>query len=218
MPIGGNVTRLSYSTINLLLNAPHAYLNKINGLDTFTTEYFEQGKEVHNIIQKHCSGQETHKLLGKLPTFERVETKDFDENMHVSMEYNGYLIHGYVDMISDQRQEFADIKSGKKWSPAKMAKHPQFWLYHLMTGLNNFVLINAPKDTSEWNDTNITTMTMKFTDKHKDKARSFIDSGIAVLDDLKAHVTNDITNIKQSGFRSRYCFYTDCPVCSSMKG
>lgn len=203
------MTKLSFSTLNALHNAPHTWLCKVMELPTYTTTFFEQGKQVHKIIQNHCLGVEKHPLCSHLPEFERVEKSDFDEDMHITKKYSGYLIHGYVDMISDKRKQFADIKSGSTpWGVKKMATHPQFWMYSWMLGYNDFLLINAPKEVDIWNESNITTMDMTFTSKHHDKAKDFIDQGIHIIKNIKEYVAKE--DFQKS---RRYCFYQGCEWC-----
>jgi hypothetical protein len=195
--------------MNALVNAPHTWLNKINGLPTRTTPEFEAGKRVHRIVQDSVSGKTPHPLLSNLPTFSKVENCDFDKTMEVTHKINKhYHFHGYADLIDDTRKDFGDIKSGAPWSVQKIMSHPQFWLYSWALGYSDFWLINLPKETETWNKNNITVIKAKFNDKHYDRAQEFIDRSIDVIENIKDYIA------KEDFEKSRYfCWYIDCPFC-----
>lgn len=197
---------ISYSSISLFdVGAYHTWINKINEIPTISRSYFEQGKKIHSIVQRHCSGVETNPLLVNLPSFSRVETSELDKNMEVSTKYRGYFVHGYVDMIDDTRQEFCDIKSGAPWSVKKMASHKQFQMYSWMLGYNKFMLINLPKEIEKWNKNNIVTMSMEFTSKHHDNAKAYIDKAIHVIENINEYIAiEDFSKTKYS------CNYQHC--------
>jgi hypothetical protein len=54
---------LSFSTMRLLYQCPHNYLNKISGIPQPSRPEFEEGKEAHKIIQAHLSGKEIREDL-----------------------------------------------------------------------------------------------------------------------------------------------------------
>lgn len=70
--------RLSYSTMRLLHECPHNYLNKISDIPQPSNKYFEEGKEAHGILQKHLSGVEVREDLSHLkfhfPIVEKIDS------------------------------------------------------------------------------------------------------------------------------------------------
>ena len=69
--------KLSYSTLRLLYECPHNYLNKISGVKQPESIFLTEGSEAHLIIQKHVSGVEVRPDLAhinyKFPIVEKIK-------------------------------------------------------------------------------------------------------------------------------------------------
>lgn len=211
------MTKISYTTANALINSPHTWLNKINGLKTFSTRYFEEGKELHRIVQDSLSGKIPHPQLGKMPEFDLVEEEDFDQRLHVERKISGnYIYHGYVDGISTKRKEFIDIKTGRPWGVAKFSKHPQFSLYAWALGekYKTKWLLSLPRNQNLWNNRTIKIFTASVNDRDYNRAEKFLEKAIDVIENISNHVGQDCQTISEKGRRSPFCYYVDCPVCS----
>lgn len=85
--------QLSYSTLRMVQEASHNWLNKVMGMKPEDRHYYKEGKDAHNIIQMHVSGRKYHPDLGGLAEemegnpeskqpirFPIVEETDFDKN------------------------------------------------------------------------------------------------------------------------------------------
>jgi len=71
--------KLSFSTMRLLHECPHCYVNKISGIKQPESIYLTEGKIAHGIAQRHVSGVEAHPALEHIAlTFAVVEKRDFD--------------------------------------------------------------------------------------------------------------------------------------------
>ena len=211
------MVRLSFSTLNTTIQAPHTYINKMLGMKTFSIQAFEDGKKIHKIIQDHCSGVTPHKLLASVPTFSVVETMDFDPKMRIEFPVNDkYSMNGFVDMLDPKTKTFGEIKSGKAWSAGEFARTPQWKIYAVgLPEYKKVYLINTPKDEKLWMPETIRIFNKDITEEDKQQAMDFIQKGIAVIENIRDEVDKEMAMRKEKGWtgRSRSCFYEECNFC-----
>lgn len=209
--------RLSFTTLNAAINAPHTYLAKMMGLKTFSTVDFEAGKAIHRIVQDHVSGTKPHELLVTLPKFSQVERVDFDENMRINYNINDkYELIGFVDGKDPDRKEILEIKSGRAWTVGEFARHAQWKLYALaMPEYKKVWLVNVPKDESLWMPQTIRIFNTDVTEGHRKEALEFINKGLYILENIREEVEKEMQIRKDKGWtgRSRWCYYQGCQWC-----
>lgn len=213
-----SMIKLSFTTANALINSSHTWLNKINGLQTFKTKYFDEGKTNHRLIQESLCGASPHPLFQDVPVFDLVEGQDFDPRLHVERKFNSqYVFHGYVDGISTERKDFIDIKTGTAWSVAKFSKYPQFSLYAWALGdeYKTKWLLSLPRDQQQWHTRTIKVYNAPVTNKDYARAEAFLYQAIEIIENLSEYVKDDIKRIEASQKRSPHCYYIDCPICSN---
>lgn len=211
-------TLLSYSTLNALINSPHTWVCKQMQLDTFSTHYLEEGKKAHQIISASVSGKTPHHLLSTLPLFPIVEEVEFDPRTKIFFDIDdNYSVIGYVDGLSQDKDELLEIKSGKVWSALDFHKLMQWRIYALgLPTIKKAWLVNTPRDHYLWTRDNIRVFNTEVTDKHKTEARDFINKGIYIIENIKDAVAKEMEMKKEKGLegkRSRLCFYVNCPYC-----
>ncbi len=196
--------------MNALINEPHTYLCKIMGLKTFSSTAMEDGKIAHGIVQKSVSTPDKHELLKDLPDFPLVETEDFDPKMRIQFDINEkYYFNGFMDADNPAELQFAEFKFGKRWSLGDFAKLPQWKLYSL--GKPNYKrvwFVNAPLDPNLWMKETVRVYNTDITEKHKREAAEFINKAIYIIDHIKEQELH-------KDFKSRWCWYIDCPYCGN---
>lgn len=210
------MTRLSYSGMNALINEPHTWLCKQMGLKTFTTKYFEEGKEAHRIIQEHVSGVKLHPLLKDLPIFPVVEKVDFDEDTKIYYKIDDkYELIGFCDGLNPEKGEILEIKSGKTWSPTDFKKLMQWKLYCLaLPETKKIWLVNVPRDPNLWMPQTIKILNTTVTPQDVKEAEEFIKKAVDIIENIKAVLEQ---NPGTPGVRSKWCFYDGCPWCEGEK-
>lgn len=203
--------RLSFSTINSVINCPHSWLTKQMGLPQVQSDFLTQGKEVHRVIQDHISGKDEKPLLKELnlPIFPIVEEKDFDERLKIEFNFNkSYQLMGFADGRTDDWKRIVEIKSSSKpWNQSRFAKSPQWKIYGLMKPeIETVTLITTPRDIESWGAKNIKVFNADITDQHRKEARSFIEKGIGIIETIKDQKLHEEEP-------NRYCWTVNCPFC-----
>lgn len=204
-----NKILLSYSSLNSALNEPHTWINKINGLKTYTTNFFEEGKKAHEIIQAHVTGKHRNELLKDIPSFPYVEEVDFDEKMKFTFDFGDkYIIRGYIDGFNNDKTEILEIKSSATpWSVSKFNQLMQWRIYALaLENAKKVWLVNTPRDPNLWNEENIKIFNKDITQQDRDEAVKWLEKGIHVIENL-----SEFTLYPEK--KSRWCFYENCPFC-----
>jgi hypothetical protein len=210
-------TRLSYSTLQSTILAPHTYINRLSGLKTFSTTFFEEGKEIHRIISDSVSGKTPHPLLKDIPNFPIVEKVDFDPAIKFEFDVNDkYYMIGFVDGLTNEKDQILEIKSGKSWSAGDFNRLMQWRIYAMgIPTAKKVWLVNTPRDEKIWMPETIKIYNADITPKHKEEAMNFINKGIAIIENIREEVEKEMQKKKDSNWqgRSRYCFYENCSWC-----
>lgn len=143
--------QLSYSTINMVKEASHNWVNKLMGLKPQDRPYYHTGKAGHDIIQAHLSGKHKTPYLEHIPyTFPLVEEKDFDERLKFNVtlkslidRYSEFLapslfpkeeynLIGFFDAMDKASCRFGEIKiSSSPWGITQFANLMQRKIYSL---------------------------------------------------------------------------------------
>ena len=208
--------KLSFSTGNALLNAPHTWVCKQMGLPTFTTTYFEEGKKAHRLIQDHVVGLNKMTILNDLPSFSMVETRDFDDTMRVEKKINSkYSFHGFVDGKDPDTGRFLEIKSGKRWSLGDFFKTDQWRLYAwaLPETYREVYLVNVPRQVDQWSANTIKVYNTTVTPPDLKKAEDFLQRVINTIENINIRIDAEMAN--RTPGRSRWCYYQGCPFCEA---
>lgn len=126
--------QLSYTSLSALHNG-HEWLNKQMKIPVPDYPFLTEGKEGHQIIQDHISGNKEHKDLKSVKVrFPIVEEKDFDERckfkFNITRLGKEYLIIGFYDGRDGNYERIVEIKlSGTPWSLTKFKGSIQRKIY-----------------------------------------------------------------------------------------
>lgn len=144
---------LSCSTLNAFYDCELSYLNKQMKLPAEDFPWFKSGRDVHQIIQKHISGEFLdERLMEKLEgfVFPIVETCDFDPKLKFKIKFGPDEFIGFLDARNDKEKVFSDIKTSKElWNLKKFVDLMQRKVYQLAFPDYRFVGITATPDLSE---------------------------------------------------------------------
>lgn len=187
--------RLSYSTMHLLHECPHNYLNKISKIPQPESIYLIEGSKAHKIIQDHVSGKKPHPLLKhirkKFPVVESVKpdgSKDWDdERCKFSVEYRGHEIIGWIDGLDkpvlENPTEMLEAKfSGSPWSLRQFKESPQRWIYGwAVKSLKSAFLITGKRTPDQWVLNKVKTAKVPFTEKDYERAEEYIDYALKII-------------------------------------
>lgn len=176
----------SFSTLNMLLEHPHCWVNKMAGIKQEDKEYFKLGRAGHNVIQKHVSGKEPHEHLKHITEkFPIVEERAFDDRCRFEFQYKGYKIVGFFDGLDPEAGRFLEIKlSGNPWSIAKFKKAEQRKLYALAwPEATESVLITGKLNQDEWEKEPPKIYTVPVTKKDRESVKKWMDSALAVFEE-----------------------------------
>ena len=198
--------KLSFSSLDLLHNHPHCWLNKMLGIPQPSKPEWEEGKICHRIIQDHVARIKVDdRLKHILVTFPTVEVKDFDKNCYFEFPMEGYLIRGYYDGLDIENGRFLEIKSGTSWSFGKYQKSFQRKLYALSNpAFKKAFLILCARFPEEWKQNLPKTFKLPCTDQDREEAKQWILDGIKILEagDFK-------TDLVDGKCVDRYCYWGD---------
>lgn len=191
----------SFSTLRLLHECPHNYLNKISGIKQPESIYLEEGKIAHGILQRHVSGVEKCESLKHLDIeFPIVEMKDFDPRCKFSVEYNGIVMYGFIDGLSDliennPKRMMEGKFSSSPWSLGKYKKDPQRKIYGwAIRSLEEAVLVTGQRQPDRWATDKVKTAKVKFTEKDYIDAENYINEALRKI--KEGDFTSDLVNGK----------------------
>ena len=180
--------RLSFSTLRLLHDCPHNYVNKISKIEQPESIYLIEGKEGHRIGQDHVSGKKLHPGMAHIKmVFPIVEEKDFDERLKFEVPYKGHTIIGFCDaldkLIPDSPTRLAEFKfSSSPWSLDKYKKDYQRKMYGwAIRSLKEAILITGQRQPEKWLSQPPKTLKVPFVEQDYVDAEWFIDRGLEII-------------------------------------
>ena len=140
--------KLSYSTIKMLQEASHIWVNRLLGIPRVDYPWFAEGRRLHHLVQGHVSGKVAVKeLIGFTDTFPLVEEVDFDERLRFTVPWqDGYELSGFVDGINNDTKHLLEIKTGTMYSFGKFIKSMQRKLYQMAFPNYSIVLFTCGKE------------------------------------------------------------------------
>ena len=191
---------LSKSAILSLWKAPHSYINnKIFGIQQPESEAMTRGKELHEVIENHCTGLKKDPRLSSIQlTFQEKEKKIF-------VPYNDeYSLFGFIDMLDYRSKTFCEIKTGKVWSQRDFDNAYEIEFYALALGFRKAFLITCSQDLSK-----IATRYRDIYEKDIEAVREWIDQSIIQIEMGYEELTRDLVDGKCTGncwFRERCHF------------
>lgn len=189
--------QLSYSTMRLLYECPHNYLNKISGIAQPSRPEFEEGKEAHKIIQSHLSGKEIRDDLKHLKfSFPIVEKIDFDPDTRFEVAFGDHTIFGFFDGLNLEKGQLLEIKtSSTLWSLNKFKDLIQRKIYGwAMPELTEAILITSARDPNQWQYQPPKAIRVPFTEKDRSDAEEWIAGAIEKI--KSGDFTSDLVNGK----------------------
>lgn len=203
--------KLSFSTMRLLHDCPHNYINKITGIKQPESIYLIEGKAAHRIMQEHVSGRKLHPDFAHINfKFPIVEEKDFDERLSFEVPYKEYIIRGFVDgldkLIPEKPEDLLEGKfSGSPWSNKKYKDDPQRKIYAwAIRSIKKCHLITGKRKPEEWRSNRIKTTSIEVVEKDYADAEKYMDEAIEVLE------TGDFKSDLVDGFcRDPRCYWGD---------
>lgn len=204
--------KLSYSTLNLIYEHPHNYLNKMMGIQQPKTDFFERGKKLHRIIQDHVAGIKKDDRLNHLTLqFPIVETIDFDPKCKIEFNINkNYSMIGYYDGIDAENGRTLEIKTGNKtWSIGQFDKAVQRKIYCVaLPYIKENVLITAVSDESMWKINKPKEFSVPVKKEDYKVAMDWIMQGIYRLEHIKEFVDKEL-EVSDGKCVERFCFWGD---------
>ena len=196
---------LSYSTLNLLHNYPHNFLNKMMCIKQEDKIFFQEGREAHSIIQAHLSGEKIDDRLKHINyTFPVVERVDFDPNCKFQHRLDDkYLLIGFFDGIDRKNKRLLEIKTGyQEWSITKFVNSIQRKIYSMVLPIDESILITARRKPEEWVLNKPKVYKVPSTKKDTLEALEWILEGIKILE--KGDFTKDLVDGKCT---DPYCYW-----------
>lgn len=189
--------RLSYSTMRLLYECPHNYVNKISGIAQPSRPEFEEGKEAHKILQAHLCGDAIREDLQHLKFhFPIVEKVDFDPHTKFEVPFGKHTIFGFFDGLNIEKGQLLEIKtSSTLWSLNKFKDLIQRKIYGwAMPELKEAILITSARDPEQWKYQPPKAIKVPFTQKDRDEAVEWIEKAIQMIE--SGDFTGDLVNGK----------------------
>lgn len=186
---------LSYSTINLIYNSPHCYLNKIMGIKQPDNKYFIEGKRIHRIIQDHVAGIKLDDRLEHIKEkFPIVEVVDFDPKCAIEFKVDmKYKMRGFVDGLDKDNKRTLEIKTGKIWSLGEFQKAIQRKIYAIgLPYIKENYLITASSDDSSWDVNKPKIYSLPVTKQDTIDGWKWIHEGIRRLEHIKEFVDEEL--------------------------
>lgn len=180
------MSRYSYSTLRLLWECPHNYLNKISGIKQPDNDFFKEGREAHAILQKHLSGKELRDDLKHLKfNFPIVEKVDFDPDTKFEVAFGEDSIFGFFDGYNPETGQLLEIKtSSTLWSLQKFKDLVQRKIYGwAMPALTEAILVTGSKDPKKWQYEPPKAIRVPFTEQDKQDAKDWI---VGAINKIKA--------------------------------
>ncbi len=198
------MTHLSYSTINMILEHPHCWLNKVMGFKQEVKPWMTEGHEAHEIIQKHVSGKLVDsRLSGITMKFPVVEECDFDPKCKFSFMREGIEVIGFFDGLDEENNRFLEIKtSSEPWPISKYQDSYQRKLYAVAKPkFTESILITCKRDPDAWMVNPPKVYRLPLTAQDREEAESWIMTAIAFI--KSGDYTGDLVDGK--------CIDSRCP-------
>lgn len=106
---------LSFSTIKMLHNESHCWINKQMGIQVPDNEYFKSGRDIEKIVCDHLSGKKyDDRLLDIKYKFPIVQEVKFDPRCQFKFDIDDkYAMIGYVDARNPANLTVGEIKTRK---------------------------------------------------------------------------------------------------------
>lgn len=182
--------RLSFSTMRLLHECPHNYVNKISGIKQPESPALIEGKLAHRIMQDHVSGTKIHPALEHMDLhFPVVERVDFDPNCKFEVPFGDHSIFGFVDGLdrptNDNPTVILEGKfSSSPWSLGKYKKDPQRKIYGwALRTVKVAYLITGKRTPDEWADSRVLTRKVKYVEKDYADAEEWMSEAIRKINE-----------------------------------
>ena len=191
------MTHLSYSTINMILERPHTWLNKVAGLKGEDKTWFHEGTEAHRIIQAHVSGKKLdERLSGITFTFPVVEERDLDARCKFSFVREGIEIIGFFDGLDEANNRFLEIKtSSNPWPISQYQDSYQRRLYALAKPkMTESILITCKRKPEQWVETPPKVYRLPLTQQDREEAEAWVAKAIAFV--KAGNYTSDLVDGK----------------------
>jgi hypothetical protein len=180
--------KLSYSTMRLLHECPHNYLNKTAGIKQPESEALTEGKEAHRLLQLHVSGKQPHELLSHIKIkFPIVEEVDFDERTRFEVPFGNHIIFGFVDgldkLIPEGPEHLLEGKfSSSPWGLSKYLKDPQRKIYGwAIKSLKDSYLVTGQRVPEKWASEKVKTVKVEFTPQDYIDAEDYINKALEII-------------------------------------
>ncbi len=194
-----NDLHFSYSTLKMLKEASHCWINKQMGIKPEETIYMTQGTEGHGIIQGHIGGiTPDPRLFFLKDRFMFVEKRKFDPEMKFEIDINGYKIIGFLDADNPPTKTMGEIKlSGTPWTQKQFIDSFQRKIYAIAKpGYTNAILITGslnpdmwvkkdftdPENQKLWKKGELFTYDVPVTDKDREEARKWIIEALTIFE------------------------------------
>lgn len=178
---------LSASTLYMLYNDSHNWINKQMGIKAEERDYFIAGREAHRLIQDHVSGTKPVKTLSHIErVFPIVETEDFDPKTKFEFSpKDGYTVIGWADGLNVEEKQTLEIKTSRStlWSIGKFKDSMQRKIYSVgFPWSKRAVLITCYSNPLQWSRFKPKIMELPQTDQDKKDALKYIEGGIKILE------------------------------------
>lgn len=177
---------LSFSSLSILHECPHNWINKINKIEQPESLALTEGKVAHRLMQDHFSGKILRDDLKHIDyKFPIVEEVDFDERTKFEIEFGDkYLIMGFIDGLNLEEGRMLEIKSSSSpWSLGKFAKSAQRKIYGwARKDIKEALLVTGLRDPDKWATTLPKTALIEFTEQDYEEAVKYIEDGIKILE------------------------------------
>lgn len=191
---------LSFSTLDALIKHPHTYLCKAMGIEQPVNEYMEAGKIAHKIVTDHVCGIKKDPRVMIDLEFTNPEYKCFKDYR------DNYALYGFCDAVSFKSKSIMEYKtSTKPWSQQRFDDLIQIPFYSLVTEFRKIFMVTSTSDLI-----NFKVFYKEVVDKEIQKAKDFIEQGIAIIE--KGDFTSDLVGGKCDGscnYRINCHFYKE---------
>lgn len=197
--------RLSHSTLKMLYEHPHCWLNRQMKAVVPDNPYFKRGHRLQDLITAHLNGKKVREDLKHIHySFPTLELVDFDPNCKISFPINDkYEMIGYLDGANYPDKISLEIKtSTKMWSLNDFNKAMQRRIYNIAFPFTENVLITAIADENLWHIEPPKVFSIPVTEQDKQECWDWIHGGIKILEE--GDFTKDLVDGKCV---DRFCLY-----------
>lgn len=181
---------LSYSTLRMLHENSHGWVNRQLGLKVPDNEWFRRGREAEKLVTTQVSRQgitlpQFSKKLDPL-YFPVVGQKDFDERLKFEMPLDDkYTLIGFADGINWEEGKILECKT-PVWNLPKFANSMQRKIYALgFPQLETMTMVSCDAKYDERGKLVISDLKVwnqKYTAQDVEDAKNYIKGGIAILE------------------------------------